>query len=130
MNFAFPWPYSQGEWLAWGVAAFTLLLGLVAIFAPRWLLHALKLQVAQGHEEGLAVARAQLGGFYIGIGAAAILFAQPLIYMTLGLAWALAALARLVSLISDRSTIAGWVAFAASLVLAAFPLAFVFGFVR
>ncbi|TIO72455.1 MAG: DUF4345 domain-containing protein, partial [Mesorhizobium sp.] len=28
MEFAFPWPASQGEWLAWSSAVVTLLIGL------------------------------------------------------------------------------------------------------
>ena len=35
MNFTFPWPVSQGEWLAWSSAAVTLFLGLMLLFAPR-----------------------------------------------------------------------------------------------
>ncbi|TIW27946.1 MAG: DUF4345 domain-containing protein, partial [Mesorhizobium sp.] len=29
MEFAFPWPMSQGEWLAWSSAVVTLLFGLL-----------------------------------------------------------------------------------------------------
>ena len=32
MEFAFPWPVTQGEWLAWSSAAVTVLLGLIFFF--------------------------------------------------------------------------------------------------
>lgn len=131
MNFAFPWPYSQGEWLAWAAAAITVALGLIAVFAPRFTLRSLGLRSIDGRAGGLAAARAQLGGFYIGIGLAAILFAQPLVYMALGAAWALAALGRIVSITSDRGgTFAIWIGLFATLALAALPLAFALGFIR
>ncbi|MDZ5699405.1 DUF4345 domain-containing protein [Chelativorans sp. M5D2P16] len=130
MNFAFPWPYSQGEWLAWGAAAFTIFLGLVAMFAPRLALRALRLAAMEGRPDALAASRAQLGGFYIGVGASAILFAQPLIYLTLGLSWALAAFGCIVSMMSDRgNTLRNWGGLALMLALAALPLAFALGFV-
>ncbi|MFC6489737.1 DUF4345 domain-containing protein [Nitratireductor sp. GCM10026969] len=130
MNFAFPWPYSQGEWLAWGAAAFTILLGFVAMFAPRLTLRALRLATMEGRPDPLMASRAQLGGFYIGVGLSAILFAQPLIYLTLGLSWAFAAFGCLVSMMSDRgSTLRNWLGLVLMLVLAALPLAFALGFV-
>jgi len=130
MNFAFPWPYTHGEWLAWGAAAVTALLGLVAMVAPRVALGTLGLEASQKKAEGLAASRAQLGGFYIGVGLAAILFAQPLIYMALGTAWAFAAFGWLVSITSGGGgTFAGWVMLLLTLLLAALPLAFALGFV-
>ena len=35
MEFAFPWPLSQGEWLAWSAAAATVFFGVLLMFAPR-----------------------------------------------------------------------------------------------
>jgi uncharacterized SAM-binding protein YcdF (DUF218 family) len=76
MEFAFPWPLSQGEWLAWSVAAFTLLVGLLMLFAPGLTLKMLRLQTASNHPEAVAEARATMSGFYIGVGLASILLAQ------------------------------------------------------
>ncbi|MCT7376501.1 DUF4345 family protein [Chelativorans salis] len=131
MDFAFPWPYSQGEWLAWGAAVFTALFGLVAMFAPRLSLRVLRLRAVEHHPEALSESRSLLGGFYVGIGLSAILFAQPLIYMTLGIAWALAAFGRIVSMMSDRGgTLFNWIVLLVMLALAALPMAFALGFVR
>lgn len=130
MDFAFPWPYSQGEWLAWSVAAFTVLLGACALFAPRLTLRVLRLENEPSRASGVSSVRAQLGGFYVGIGLGAILFAQPLVYMVLGLAWALAAFGRLVSMMSDgANTLYNWLCLMVAIVLAALPLAFTFGFI-
>ena len=41
MEFEFPWPLSQGEWLAWMSAAITVLFGLILLFAPRLALRGL-----------------------------------------------------------------------------------------
>src|SRR5690606_9866511 len=85
MELAFPWPYTEGEWLAWTSALVTVVLGLVAMLAPR-----LRLREIGQHPEALAESRGQLGGFYVGIGVAAILFAQPFVYMALGFGWTVA----------------------------------------
>lgn len=127
MDLSFPWPDSQGEWLAWGVAAFTALVGLFFLFAPRAGLKLLRLEAAR--PDALAGMRATLAGFYIGAGASAILLAQPLLYMALGFCWAFTAFGRLVSMLSDRGgTLFNIVAFVIELALAALPLAFAFGF--
>ncbi|RUU09142.1 DUF4345 domain-containing protein, partial [Mesorhizobium sp. M7A.T.Ca.TU.009.01.3.2] len=45
MDFALPWPTSQGEWLAWSSAVVTVLLGLLFFLAPGLAFRALRLQV-------------------------------------------------------------------------------------
>jgi hypothetical protein len=40
MELAFPWPTTNGEWLAWTAAALTALWGLVHLIAPRLALRA------------------------------------------------------------------------------------------
>lgn len=130
MEIAFPWPYSQGEWLAWTGAAVTVLIGLTFLLAPRAGFRLLRLEPRNGRPEALAEGRATIGGFYIGFGLTAILFAQPLVYMTLGFAWAVSAFGRLVSILSDKgSTPANWLLLLVSLVLAALPLVFAVGIV-
>lgn len=130
MEFAFPWPMSQGEWLAWSVAAFTLLFGLAMLFAPGLTLRLLRLQPKADHPEAVAEARATMAGFYIGVGLASILLAQPLIYLTLGACWALTAFGRIVSMLSDDgNTMLNWFRLAVEIVLAGLVLAFALGFV-
>lgn len=130
MEFAFPWPYTEGEWLAWTSALATVLYGLIAFFAPRLRLRALRLGETVNHPEIRAESRAQLGGFYVGIGAAAILFAQPLVYMALGVGWGLAVVGRLLSLIFDRAlTPRNCMHLLICAVLSALPLIYVFGII-
>ena len=130
MEFAFPWPMSQGEWLAWSVAAFTLLFGLAMLFAPGLTLRLLRLQPKADHPEAVAEARATMAGFYIGVGLASILLAQPLIYLTLGACWALTAFGRIVSMLSDDgNTVLNWFRLVVEIVLAGLVLAFARGFV-
>lgn len=130
MELAFPWPLSTGEWLAWSTAAVTVLFGLVALFAPRTTFRLLRLDTAAGHPEAVSESRATLAGFWLGVGLTCILLAQPLVYMALGLCWALTAFGRLISILSDNgSTPYNWGSLALEIVLALLPIAFVFGIV-
>lgn len=130
MDFAFPWPMSQGEWWAWSSAAVTVLFGLLLLFVPRISLRLLRLQPAENKPEAVAEARATMSGFYLGLGLCCILLAQPLLYMALGFSWAFTAFGRLISMLSDRgNTLYNWVWLLVALILAALPLAFAFGFV-
>ncbi|MFU0505057.1 AGROH133_08824 family phage infection protein [Pseudaminobacter sp. NGMCC 1.201702] len=130
MEFAFPRPFTQGEWLAWCSAAVTVLLGLLLLFGPRLSFRVLRLQTVEGHPEAIAEARARMAGFYLGLGLCCILLAQPLLYMALGFSWAFTAFGRVVSMLSDRgNTFYNWVLLAVELVLAALPLAFAVGLI-
>ncbi len=130
MEFAFPWPFSQGEWLAWSSAVITVLFGLILFFAPGLSLRLLRLQTTPDHPEALSEARATMSGFYLGLGLCCILFAQPMLYIALGVSWALTVFGRIVSMMSDRgNTLYNWVSVAVEIVLAALPLAFAFGLV-
>lgn len=129
MEFAFPWPLTQGEWLAWSSATVTVLFGLLLLFAPGISLRVLRLQPKAEHPEALAGARATMSGFYLGTGLCCILLAQPLLYMALGFSWLFTAFGRIVSMLSDRgNTLYNWAAVVVELVLAALPLGFAFGF--
>jgi len=130
MEFAFPWPVSQGEWLAWSCAAITLVFGLLMLFAPGTTLKLLRLQTVPNHPEAVGEARATLSGFYVGTGLACILLAQPLLYLTLGLCWALTAFGRIISMLSDDgNTIYNWMWLAIEIALAALAMSFALGFV-
>ncbi len=130
MELAFPWPMTNGEWLAWGSAAATVVFGLLMFFAPRITLRILRLQTTEAHPEAVAESRATMGGFYLGVGLCALLLAQPFIYMTLGLSWLFTAFGRIVSMLSDRgNTLYNWVSLVLELVLALLALVFAFGLV-
>ena len=130
MAFEFPWPTSNGEWLAWSSAAVTILFGLIMLFLPKIGLRILRLQTSPDHPEALAEARATMSGFYLGLGICCILLAQPWLYMALGFSWLFTAFGRVVSMLSDRgNTLYNWISIVIELVLAGLPLAFSLGFV-
>ena len=130
MDFAFPWPTGQGEWLAWTSAAVTVLFGLLLLFAPRLSLRILRLRTSEAHPEAVAEARSSMAGFYLGVGLCCILLAQPFIYMALGVSWLFTAFGRVISMLSDSgNTPFNWAALVLELLLAALPLAFAFGLV-
>jgi cytochrome c biogenesis protein CcdA len=129
MEFVFPWPMSQGEWLAWSAAVLTVLFGLLLLFAPRISLRLLRLQTTEKHPEAVAEARATIAGFYLGTGLCCILLAQPLLYMALGFSWLFTVFGRIISMLSDQgNTIYNWLSLIMAMVLAALPLGFAFGF--
>jgi cytochrome c biogenesis protein CcdA len=130
MEFSFPWPMSDGEWLAWSSAVVTVLFGLFSLFAPGLTLRLLRLAPGERHPEAVGEVRARLSGFYLGLGLASILLAQPLLYMALGFSWAFTAFGRVVAMLSDRAnTPYNWLMLVVDIVLAALPLAFALGFV-
>ena len=130
MEYAFPWPVSPGEWLAWLSAAATVLVGIVHFFIPNLALRLRRLQTDPGHPEALAEVRGPMAGFFIGLGLTCILLAQPLIYFALGMAWGCTVFGRIVSILSDRaSTVVNWLLLLAELVMCLLPFGFPFGFI-
>lgn len=127
-------PSSTGEWLAWLSAAVTAFLGLIMLFAPGLTMKLLRLQSVNGRPEGYASIRATLAGFYLGMGAGALIFAQPFLWVVLGACWGFALFGRFVSMLSDKearftSNLYNVVAAVLELLLAAGPLLYAFGFV-
>ena len=130
MELAFPWPTSNGEWLAWSAAAVTALFGLIAMFLPATAFRLLFSRGGDDPSQTVSGMRGVLGGFHLGLGVSAILFAQPFIYLALGFAWVGAAFGQLLSNLTDRpGTVRGWLFLVVQLALATMPLAFVFGMV-
>jgi len=130
MDFTFPSPTSQGEWLQFVSAAVTVLFGLLLMFAPRLGFRLLRLRPVDKHPEAIAEGRSTMSGFYLGLGLCCLLLAQPLLYMALGFSWLFTAFGRLLSMMSDgANTPFNWVSIVVELALAALPLAFAFGFV-
>lgn len=130
MEFSFPWPTSQGEWLAWSSAVVTVALGLIFLFAPRLTFRLLRLQPTEKHPEAVGEARATMSGFYLGLGLCCILLAQPMLYLALGFSWLFTAFGRIVSMLSDEgNTLYNWVWLVIEVALAMLPLALALGFV-
>ena len=131
MEFAFPWPVTQGEWLAWISAAATALLGAILLFAPGLSFRLFRLAPKPERLEAYAAARANMAGFYLGVGLCCLLLGpQPFLYLALGSSWLITAFGRIVSMMSDRGTgLSNWLWLAFDLVLAGLALAFALGFV-
>jgi primosomal protein N' (replication factor Y) len=100
------------------------------MFAPRIAFRMLRLTTAEAHPNAIAQARATMSGFYLGLGLCCILFAQPMLYIALGVSWAFTVFGRIISMMSDQgNTPYNWVALVLECVLAALPLAYGLGFV-
>ena len=125
----FVWPQTLGEWLAWLSALSTMLFGLWAMVMPRLWLKLLNLRTVEGRPEAVAEMRGPLGGMNFGLGLAVILLhPQPLLYLGLGSALLFMAIGRLVSVFVDKGSAAqNWYSLLFELVMAAFPLLYVFG---
>ncbi|WP_426233671.1 DUF4345 domain-containing protein [Pararhizobium sp. DWP3-4] len=123
-------PTETGEFLAFCAAVVTSLLGLVFLFAPGIAFRALGIDLREGRRGGYAEARSTMGGFHLGLGLAALLLAQPMVYLALGAAFALAAFGRILSMLSDSgNTVVNWLYLVVQIALSALPLAYVFGFI-
>lgn len=131
MEFAFPWPTTNGEWGYWTSAAVTVLFGLIMMFAPGISLRILRLRTADNHPEAVSEARSTMAGFYLGVGLCCILLgAQPFLALALGFSWLFTAFGRLISIMSDRGgTLYNWFSVVLELVLALPPLALGFGLI-
>lgn len=123
-------PYSTGEWLAWSSAAICVVLGLVILIVPKFFMKFTGLSGAVDRPSGVSEIRGPLGGTLMGLGIAAILLAQPLVYAALGIALAGMVLGRLISMVFDGARcVKVLVLTLFEAVLAFMPLAYVFGLV-
>ncbi len=123
-------PTETGEFLAFCAALATAAIGLIFLFAPGLAFRAIGLDLREGRRGGYAEARSVMGGFPLGLGLAAVLLAQPMVYLALGAAFALAAFGRILSMLSDGgNTLWNWLYLAVQMALAALPLAYVFGMI-
>ncbi|MBZ0163553.1 MAG: DUF4345 family protein [Notoacmeibacter sp.] len=130
MEFAFPWPFTTGEWLAWSSAAATVFIGLVLLFMPRLALGLLRLQPVPGRPEAVAQGRATMAGFYLGVGAVSILLAQPSIYLALAAGWTITAFGRIISMLSDGGNrLFNWILLAVEIALGVLAGAYPLGFI-
>ena len=128
MEFYFPTEF--GEQLAFGAAAFTAFAGFVIMFAPGLAMRAFGLAPRGERREGFSEVRS-MGGLYLGLGVAAIMLAQDWTYLALGASFAMAAFARIISILSDRgSTLLNYLLLVVQVAIAALPLLHVFGFLQ
>ncbi len=126
----FYFPTELGEQLAFGAAVLSSLIGLLVMFAPMITFRLFGLQVTGERRDGLVLIRSSLAGFYLGLGVSALLLAQPMVYLAFGAAFALAVFGALLSILSDGgATLRNLLLMVVHVVLAAFPLMYVFGLV-
>lgn len=128
MEFYFPTEF--GEQLAFSAAVISAVIGLAMMFAPALTLRLFGLSLMVERRDGLVLVRSSLGGFYLGFGASALLLAQPMVYLALGAAFALATFGAVLSILSDGGpTLRNCLLMVVHLALAALPLMYVFGLV-
>lgn len=128
MEFYFPTEF--GEQLAFLAASVSALIGLLMLFAPGVTLRLFALQSSRERNDGFVLIRSSLAGFYLGLGAAALLLAQPMVYLAFGAAFGLSVFGAVLSILSDGGTT--WrncLLMVVNSVLAALPLLYVFGIV-
>jgi hypothetical protein len=128
MEFYFPAEF--GEQLAFGAAVVSAMMGLFFMFAPGITLRAFGLQPAGERRDGYTLARSSLAGFYLGLGAAALLLAQPMVYLAFGAAFGLSVFGGILSILSDGgATMRNFILLVVHFLLAALSLSYVFGLV-
>jgi hypothetical protein len=128
MEFYFPESFS--EQCAFFGSAFAALLGLVIMFCPAIGLKLYGLQTTADNRDGLVLLRSSLAGLYLGLGVAALLLAQPMVYLAVGITFAVAVFGNVLSILSDGG--ATWrnsLLLVVNSILAALPLVHVFGLV-
>ncbi|MEZ5501712.1 MAG: hypothetical protein R3E50_03275 [Halioglobus sp.] len=91
------------DWLPRIGAMLTVALGLVGFFKPRVITDAQ--QIGLGSPMAYSEARVVFGGLHLGGGVMALVLNEPLIYMTLGVAWSFGLLARFYSMVVDKTNL-------------------------
>jgi hypothetical protein len=86
------------DWLPRVGALFTVVLGLIGFFKPRLITDGQHIEL--GSPMALSEARVVFGG-----GIMALALNEPLIYMTLGVAWGFGLLARFYSMMVDKTSL-------------------------
>lgn len=91
------------DWLPRVGAMLTVVFGLVGFFKPRLITDGQ--QIALNSPMALSEARVVFGGLHLGSGIMALALHEPLIYMTLGVAWSVGLLARFFSMVIDKTSV-------------------------
>ncbi len=124
----FYFPTEPGEQLAYLAACATAVLGLFILLLPGQVLRLAAFQVGEVRPEGYGSVRAA-GAQYVALGLLPILLGQDWFYMALGIVLGLGAVGRLLSFVLDRGvTVRNGLILLLQVVLAAGPLAYVFGY--
>lgn len=104
MEFSLPeFPTAPGAQAAFLAAAFCILAGLVLLVFPASLGRVLGLEGREDRPGAIGELRAA-GGFLAGFALATLMFDQPVLFTGLGIAMALAAFGRILSLMSDQAS--------------------------
>ncbi|NTJ43272.1 DUF4345 domain-containing protein [Agrobacterium larrymoorei] len=128
MEFYFPTEF--GEQLAFSAAVLASVIGLVVMFAPAVTFRLFGLQLAAERRDGLVLIRSSLAALYLGFGVTALLLAQPMVYLAFGASFGLAVFGAILSILSDGgATMRNCLLLVVHMILAALPLAYVFGMV-
>lgn len=96
------YPAAPGAQAAFIAAVVAILIGLFMLLLPATAGKILRLESRETRPGAIGELRAS-GGFLLGLAVAALMFDQPPFYTALGLAFAVAAFGRVISLMSDRS---------------------------
>lgn len=91
------------EWLPRIGAGLTVVLGLIGFFKPNLITDGQ--QITLGSPMAISEARVVFGGLHLGSGIMALALHEPLIYMTLGVAWSFGLLARFYSMVADKTSL-------------------------
>ena len=91
------------DWLPRVGALLTIVLGLIGFFKPRLITDGQ--QIALNAPMAMSEARVVFGGLHLGCGIMALALNEPLIYMTLGVAWGFGVLARFYSMVVDKTSL-------------------------
>lgn len=91
------------DWLPRIGAGLMLIIGLVGFFKPRAFTE--QMQIRLDSAMATSEIRTVFGGLNIGGGLMALLLQNPLVYMTLGVAWFFGLLARFYSMAADGATL-------------------------
>ncbi len=95
-------PATPGAQAAFIAATISILIGLALLVFPTAIGHFLKLESRETRPGAIGELRAS-GGFVAGLALATLMFGLPVFYTALGLAFAVSAFGRIVSLMSDRA---------------------------
>lgn len=91
------------EWLPRVGALLTVVFGLVGFFKPRLITDGQQIEL--NSPMALSEARVVFGGLHLGGGIMALTLHEPLIYMTLGVAWGFGLVARFYSMAVDKTSL-------------------------
>jgi hypothetical protein len=125
----FYFPTELNEQVAFIACAITAVIGLIVLLFPGPVLRLSAFQIGEVRPEGYGSVRAA-GAQYVGLGVLPILLAQDWFYMATGVVLAMGAAGRFISFFADRGlTSRNVLFFLLEVVLAAGPLAYVFGYI-